>query len=97
MAQARWAKDRMERDVGQAERMEEMRERKILNLPHKQGDVLGVMQWTCARSGKVRRWVIRMGDRVDRVTVESPGGARSGGHGWAWFLAKLRGHLVGAG
>ena len=65
----------------------------VINLPQKQGDALGCLQWTDFRSGKVRRWTIRIGDRIDRITVESPGEKPSSSHGWTWFLTKLRKHL----
>jgi len=69
-------------------------ETEIENLPRRQGDALGCLQWTDFRTGKVRRWVVRIGDRVDRITVESPGGKPSPSHGWTWFLTQLRKHLV---
>jgi len=89
MAAARWAKDRIERDAGQAERIAEMRAREIVNLPHNQGDVLGVLQWADFASGKVRRWTIRIGDRRDRITIDD----KKQSHGWTWFVEKLRKHL----
>jgi hypothetical protein len=96
MAAARWAKDRIARDAGEAERIAEIRKRAIVNLPRNAGDVLGVMQWTCAATGKVRRWVVRIGDRSDRITVESPGVTATQSHGWAWFFTKLRKAMRGA-
>jgi hypothetical protein len=63
------------------------------NLPRNQGDALGCLQWTDFRTGKVRRWVIRIGSRRDRITVEPPGGKPSPSHGWTWFLTLLRKHL----
>ncbi len=50
-----------------------LEETEVQNLPRKQGDGLGCLQWTDYRSGKVRKWVVRIGNRRDRVTVESPG------------------------
>lgn len=69
----------------------------VENLPRTAGDVLGVMQWTCARSGRVRRWVVRIGDRADRITVEAPGEQPTRSHGWAWFLAMLRRKILRGG
>jgi hypothetical protein len=69
-------------------------ETEIENLPRRQGDALGCLQWTDFRTGKARRWVVRIGDRADRITVESPGGKPSPSHGWTWFLTQLRKHLV---
>jgi len=93
MAAARWEIDRQKRDAEMPERIREMAEWDAINLPRKQGDALGCIQWSDFRSGKVRRWTIRIGDRINRITVESPGEKPSASHGWTWFLAKLRGHL----
>ena len=95
MAAARWAKDRAERDAGMAERVLDIRRMEIENLPRRKGDTLGVLQWTSASTGKVRRWVVRMGDRSDRITVEAPGAKATGSHGWAWFLGRLRSAICG--
>ena len=65
----------------------------IENLPRKQGDALGCVQWTDFRTGKTRRWVVRIGNRADRITVEAPGGTASHSHGWTWFMTQLRKHL----
>lgn len=75
------------------ERLRELAEIEIQNLPRKQGDALGCLQWTDFRSGKVRRWTVRIGCRRDRITVEAPGQAPSPSHGWTWFLTQLRKHL----
>jgi len=65
----------------------------IENLPRRQGDSVGCLQWQDFRTGKVRRWTVRIGDRIDRITVESPGDNPSPSHGWTWFLTQLRKHL----
>tara|TARA_R110000868_G_scaffold51318_4_gene162890 strand:- start:1715 stop:2008 length:294 start_codon:yes stop_codon:yes gene_type:complete len=75
------------------DRLREMAEIEIQNLPRKQGDALGCIQWTDFRSGKVRRWIVRIGDRRDRITVKAPGEQPSKSHGWTWFLTQLRKHL----
>ena len=74
-------------------RLREMAEWDAQNLPRKKGDALGCLQWTDFRTGKVRRWTVRIGDRRDRITVEAPGDALSKSHGWTWFLTQLRKHL----
>ena len=71
-----------------------LEEIEIENLPRKQGDALGCIQWTDFRTGKVRRWVVRIGNRADRITIESPGDKPSPSHGWTWFLTQLRKHLL---
>jgi hypothetical protein len=72
------------------DRLREMAEWDVQNLPRKQGDALGCLQWTDFRTGKVRRWTVRIGDRADRITVEAPGQSPSPSHGWTWFLTQLR-------
>jgi hypothetical protein len=90
MAKARWDADRARRDAEMPQRMAELRAIEIENLPCSRGDMLGVMQWTCARTGRTRRWIIRIGDRIDRITITAPGGQPTASHGWAWFFSKLR-------
>lgn len=95
MAEARWAADRARRDAEMPERIREIAEINALNLPRKQGDAIGCLQWTDFRTGKVRRWTVRIGNRADRVTLESPTGKRTGSHGWTWVMDRLRGFLAG--
>ena len=67
----------------------------VENLPRHAGDALGCLQWTDFRSGRVRRWVVEIGARRDQIVLRSPDGRRTGSHGWAWALAKLRPYLCG--
>ena len=90
---ARWDAERARRKAELPQRIRDLAEIEIANLPRKQGDPLGCLQWTDFRSGKTRRWIVRIGDRSDRITVESPGGTPSKSHGWTWFLTQLRKHL----
>ena len=76
-----------------AENAAMMAEYDVWNLPRKTGDALGCLQWHDFRSGKVRKWVIRIGNRRDRITAESPGATQTASHGWTWFLTKLRKHI----
>jgi len=96
MNKARWDADRARRNAEMPERIRQLAEWDTWNLPSKQGDILGSLQWTDARSGKVRRWIVRIGDRSDRITMESPDGRKTGSHGWSWQLNKLRGFLCGS-
>ena len=91
----RWAADQARRDAEEPARRRELAEIEVQNLPHRKGDVLGVLQWTDARTGAVKRWIIRIGDRADRVTVEAPDGRRTRSHGWTWVMDHLRGFLAG--
>lgn len=80
-----------ERRMGDVdERMHELAEIEANNLPRKQGDALGCLQWHDFRSGKVHRCTVRIGDRADRITLSSPSGKTTQSHGWSWALTKLR-------
>lgn len=90
------ASQRLQRERRMAdlpERLRELADIEAQNLPRRQGDALGCLQWTDYRTGRVRKWVIRIGNRRDRITVESPGLPPSASHGWTWFLTQLRKHL----
>ena len=91
----RWKLDRKRRDAEEPARIREMAEIEAINLPHKKGDPLGCLQWTDFRSGKVRRWTVRIGDRMDRITLHAPDGRKTESHGWTWALDHLRGFLAG--
>lgn len=95
MAAARWRIDRARRDLEMPARIREQAEIDAQNLPRKPGDAIGCLQWTDFRTGKTRRWTVRIGDRIDRVTLESPHGKRTGSHGWTWVMDHLRGFLAG--
>lgn len=82
------------RAEGAAERIREMAEIEAVNLPRRRGDALGCLQWADFRTGKIRRWIVRIGNRSDRITVESPCTPPSPSHGWTWFSTQLRKHLV---
>jgi len=86
---------RERREADEPERLREMAGIEMMNLPRNQGDPLGIFQWTDFRTGKVRRWTIRIGDRADRVTMHATDGRATGSHGWTWVMAHLRGYLCG--
>jgi hypothetical protein len=86
---------RERREADMPERMREMAEIAMMNLPRREGDALGCLQWSDFRTGKVRRWVVRIGDRSDRVTLETPEGTATRSHGWTWVMNHLRAKLVG--
>ena len=91
----RWKLERERRDAEEPARIREMAEMEIINLPRKQGDAIGCLQWADFSTGKVRRWTVRIGDRIDRITLESPDGRKTASHGWTWVLDHLRGFLAG--
>jgi hypothetical protein len=86
---------RERREAEMPERIRELAEIEIMNLPRKQGDALGSLQWTDFRTGKVRRWTFRIGDRADRITMHSSDGRATTSRGWTWILNHLRPYLAG--
>lgn len=88
------AAKRMERVT--PEYLRELEEIEIQNFPRREGDALGCLQWTDFRTGKVRRWTVRIGDRIDRVTLHAPDGRKTASHGWTWVMDHLRGFLCGS-
>ena len=80
---------------GYNDRIREIAEIEFENLPRKQGDAIGFLQWTDFRTGKVRRWTVKIGERADQITLHSPDGRSTGSHGWTWALNHLRGYLCG--
>ena len=90
MARARWDAHNARIESEMPERIREIAMIDAENLPRKQGDMLGSLQWFDARTGKTRRWIIRIGDRSDRITIESPGTSATQSHGWTWFFTELR-------
>ena len=52
------------------------------------GDFIGTLQWH-SRSGKVRRWTILRGSRVNQIRVKGCRGDKS----WSWLLARLRARI----
>lgn len=95
MNKARWDADLARRDEDIPERIRELAEVGIQNLPCKHGDAIGCLQWTEYSTGKVRRWIIRRGSRVDQVTMENMMGKRTASHGWTWVMSHLRPYLCG--
>ena len=89
MALAGWKKQR-ERQLD-PEVLSEL----ISNPSIREGDAIGSLQWTDFRSGKVMRWTVLRGDRVDRVILRHPDGRKTKSHGWTWVMDHLRGFLAG--
>jgi hypothetical protein len=92
---ARWDADRARRNAKMSEKIRQLAEYDVWNYPRKQGDAIGSLQWTDFRTGKVRRWTAKIGDRSDRITLHSPDGRKTGSHGWTWAMDHLRGFLAG--
>jgi hypothetical protein len=74
--------------AARATRARKRQERPIPERPPQrlsEGEFLGTLQWQ-DMSGKVNRWTVRQGKRVDQIHVD---GMRED-HGWDYVLAKLR-------
>jgi hypothetical protein len=50
--------------------------------PISEGDAIGSLEWRNFRTGKVMRWTVLRGDRVDRVILRHPDGRKTQSHGW---------------
>jgi hypothetical protein len=88
----RWSDENRKQELTESARR--FAEIQIENLPKTQGDVIGVLQWTEFRTGKVRRWTVKIGNRIDRITVETPQTKPTRSMGWSEFLTGLRKRLV---
>ena len=87
---ARWDAERARRDAEMPDRIREIAEIEAVNLPRRQGDAIGCLQWTDYRTGKITKRIIEIGSRRDQIVVRQPDGTRSRSHGWTWFLDHLR-------
>ena len=92
----RWDADRLRRDAEMPDRIREMIEAEIQNYPTMKGDPIGCLQWQDYATGRVRRWIFRIGDRRDQVTMESTDGRiKKESHGWTYYMDALRGYFAG--
>jgi hypothetical protein len=66
------------------------------NPPLRKGDALGCIQYHNFRTGKVSRWTVLRGSRVNNYQLRTPDGRTSKPHGLAWILDKLRPILLRA-
>lgn len=96
MATARWKLDRARRDAEEPIILRELEEIEIQNFPRKQGDPIGSIQYRNFRTGKVTRWTVLRGDRVNNYQLRTPDGRKSKPHGFAWIMQKLRPLLLRA-
>lgn len=92
---ARWDAERARRDAEMPERILEQQEIEIRNLPRKQGDAVGCLQYHDFATGKITRWVVEIGDRTDRRVLRTPDGRRSKSHGWAFLFRCVRMVILG--
>jgi len=54
------------------------------------GSVLGRLEWHNYVSGRVTRWAVLRGTRINNYVLRAPDGRVTRAHGWAWLLGKLR-------
>jgi hypothetical protein len=95
MAVSRWAKDRARRDAEMPERIRELAEIEIQNMPHRPVGAVGCLQYHDFATGKVARWTVEIGDRSDRRVLRSPDGRRSRSSGWSFLLRCVRMVILG--
>lgn len=65
----------------------------LANPPVTDGDAIGSLEWRNFLNGKVTRWTVLRGNRVNNYRLRSPDGRKSKPHGLAWLLAKVR-HII---
>jgi hypothetical protein len=95
MAAARWKLDRERRALAMPAPVREIEEIEVQNLPRRQGDAVGCLQYHDFITGKIYRWVAEIGDRSDRVVFRSPDGRRGKSAGWAFLLRCVRMVILG--
>jgi hypothetical protein len=80
--------------VQAARRMAEMTPEILQDLtanPHyAEGDSLGSLTWHNHRTGRVTKWIVERGPRLNNYRLRSPDGRKSKPHGMAWMLEKIR-------
>jgi hypothetical protein len=56
----------------------------------REGDSMGSLTWHNHRTGRVTKWIVERGPRVNNYRLRSPDGRKSKPHGMAWMLEKVR-------
>ena len=62
----------------------------LSTVPMNDGTPLGSLQWHNFRSGKIIRWTVLRGNRVNNYRLRTPDGRSSLAHGLSWLLTKVR-------
>jgi len=66
-------------------------ELEITANPHyREGDSLGSLTWHNHRSGRITKWVVERGPRLNNYRLRAMDGRKSKPHGMAWMLEKIR-------
>jgi hypothetical protein len=92
-ANVRWSRDRARRDAEEPARLREMELARILGEgPPEPGEYIGTLQWS-DRSGTVRRWTVRRGERAGSIRIDGVAKPRT----MTWLLDRLRRHLAAYG
>ncbi len=60
------------------------------NPYYREGDSLGSLTWHNHRSGRVTKWVVERGPRLNNYRLRSMDGRKSKPHGMAWMMEKIR-------
>lgn len=97
MARARWDAENARSKAKAPARERELAIIEAENLPRRQDDAVGVLQWTDLATGQVRRWTLRIGDRKDRFTcMFHADGKTTGNHGLSWLFDQIRSKILGS-
>jgi hypothetical protein len=84
------ASQRVQASRRMAEMTPEVLQEIASNPRYAEGDSLGSITWHNHRSGRVTRWVVERGPRINNYRLRSPDGRKSKAHGMAWMLEKIR-------
>ena len=80
--------------VQAARRMAEMTPEILMDLAsnprYSEADSLGSITWHNHRTGRVTKWIVERGPRLNNYRLRSPDGRKSKPHGMAWLLEKMR-------
>lgn len=60
------------------------------NPPYSEGDSLGSLTWHNHRTGRITRWIVERGPRLNNYRLRSPDGRKSKPHGMSWMIEKIR-------
>lgn len=78
--------------IQQERRLAEMTPEVLMDLaanpPYSEGDSLGSLTWHNHRTGRVTKWTVERGPRLNNYRLRSPDGRKSKAHGMAWMRGR---------
>ena len=84
------ASQRVQSERRMAEMTPEILQDLAANPHYAEGDSLGSITWHNHRTGRVTKWIVERGPRINNYRLRSPDGRKSKPHGMAWMLEKIR-------